>query len=98
MKALLIAGTCLALSLSVVSLKAGEMNQQTCRKTIAGTCTKCHGAARICKKLKDGDMNADKWRTIIARMGRRAKLSRDVQNSIHACLTTSANPGKLVCN
>jgi hypothetical protein len=97
MKTLIITVVCFVLSLGVASLKAGEVNDQACKETIANTCTKCHGAARICNKLKDDGMDAEKWRTIVVRMGKKASLAQDVQDSVHACLTTSADPGKLVC-
>ena len=77
---------------------AYEVDEEICRDTIQNTCTKCHGTARICKKLKDADIGESRWGKIIARMGRRAKISRDVQETVIACLTTLAEPDRVACD
>jgi cytochrome c553 len=98
MKTLMIPTLLITLIIGGVSLAVGAaVNDNDCRATIATTCTKCHGAAKICTKLKDPGTDALKWRETIARMGKKANLEPTVQDTVHACLTTSADPGGLVC-
>ena len=97
MKTLTLTVLCTVIAITVASLRAAEVNDESCTAAITANCTRCHGAVKICNKLKDTAMDAEKWRTIVARMGKKAKLTQDVQDAVHACLTTSADPGKLVC-
>jgi cytochrome c553 len=99
MKTFMIPALLITLTIGVVSLAASAaVNEQDCRSTIADTCTRCHGAARICNKLKDPGIDAQKWREIITRMGKKANLDQAAQDTVHTCLTTSADPGGLVCD
>jgi len=99
MKTLMIPALLITLAIGVVSLAASAAdNEQACRSTIADTCTRCHGASRICNKLKDTGTDAQKWREIITRMGKKANLDQADQDTVHACLTMSADPSRLVCD
>ena len=72
-----------------------EVNAQSCQQTLQTNCTKCHGQKKICNKLNQADAN---WKTIVATMGHRGKLSQEVQDAVVTCLTTSSEPKKLVCD
>ncbi|MBB5348223.1 hypothetical protein JWG42_05390 [Desulfoprunum benzoelyticum] len=98
MKTLMIPALLITLTIGVVSPAArAAVNEDECRTTIANTCTRCHGAARICTKLKDPAVDTQKWRETIARMGKKANLDQAVQDTVHGCLTTAADPAGLVC-
>ncbi len=97
MKTLTVTTLCIVIAITVASLRAAEVSDESCKAALAANCTRCHGAVKICNKLKDTSMDAGKWQTIVARMGKKAGLAQDVQDAVHACLTASADPGKLVC-
>jgi len=98
MKTLMIPTLLITLTIGAVSLATGAaVNEEDCRSTITTTCTRCHGAAKICNKLKEPGVDAQKWREIITRMGKKANLDQAVQDTAHACLTMSADPSGLVC-
>ncbi len=63
-----------------------EVNQQACQQVMENSCTKCHGVKRICTTLKKADAN---WPAIVADMGKRGKLSQDVQDQALNCLTST---------
>lgn len=99
MKTLMIPTLLFTLTIGGVSLAVGAaVNEEDCRATITTTCTKCHGTAKLCTKLKDPGADAQKWRETIARMGKKANLNQAVQDTVHACLTTAADPDGLVCD
>lgn len=97
MKNLIVSAVCIAMVMAVASLKAAEVDEKACKELITTNCTKCHGTKKICNELKEEDADAKKWREIITEMGKKGHLSQEIQDSVHACLTTSADPGKLVC-
>ncbi len=95
MKKLLVPALLALLPLSIASWSfSQEVNDESCTQTIATSCTKCHGTAKICKEL--GEADAD-WPAIVARMGKKAKLSQEGQDAVLACLTKSTDPKQLVC-
>jgi len=99
MKTLMIPTLLITLTIGGVSLAVGAaVNEEDCRATITTTCTKCHGAAKICNQLKDTGTDDQKWREIITRMGKKANLDQTVQDTAHACLTMSEDPRRLVCD
>ncbi|MGI6638635.1 MAG: hypothetical protein ACOX4Z_06185 [Desulfobulbus sp.] len=61
-------------------------NPQTCQQLIQNSCTKCHGVKRICTTLDKPDAN---WPAIVADMGKRGKLSQEVQVQALSCLTST---------
>ncbi|NLZ17076.1 MAG: hypothetical protein GX087_05010 [Desulfobulbaceae bacterium] len=63
-----------------------EVNPQTCQQVIENSCTKCHGIKRICTTLDKADAD---WSAIVADMGRRGKLSQEVQDQALSCLTSA---------
>lgn len=99
MKTLMIPALLITLTIGGICLTArAAVNEEECRTTIANTCTRCHGASRICNKVKDPAVDAAKWREIITRMGKKGNLDQAEQDAVHACLTTSADPAGLVCD
>ena len=83
------------LPLALASVGSGqETTEAPCRQAIQTNCTTCHDTGRICAKL---DTPGADWKTTVSVMGARGKLSTQAQETVLACLTTSANPKKLVC-
>jgi hypothetical protein len=95
MKKVLLPALLALLPLCIASWSLGqEVDQAACQQTIQDNCTKCHGTSKICKEL--GEADAD-WGKIVKNMGKKGKLSQEVQDSVLNCLTKSTEPGKLVC-
>jgi len=96
MKKCCILGLMTLFTLGIASLGTSQgANPQACQQTLQTNCTKCHGLKKICNKLDQADAN---WKTIVATMGQRGKLSQDVQDAVVTCLTTSKEPKELVCD
>ena len=94
-KNLLWAGLVLV-SLGVVSLAVGQdVDLTACQDSISTNCTKCHSTKKICRELGEADAN---WPEIIKDMGKRGKLSQEIQDAVLKCLTQTADPSQFVCN
>lgn len=82
-------------SLAVVACSnSKESVGYPCQQTVETSCTKCHSTERICKEL--GEADAD-WPAIVKDMGKRGKLSLEVQDKVLACLTSTAEQGRFEC-
>lgn len=96
MKKLFLSCIVLGFSLGIASLGTSqEVNDQACKQTLEANCVKCHPMKKTCKELDKADAN---WKTIIAEMGKRGKLSQEVQDTVLACLTTTPDPKKIACD
>lgn len=96
MKKLLLPCLVLSLTLGIASLGTSqEVNEQACRQALETSCVKCHPMKKTCKELNKADAN---WKAIIADMGKRGKLSQEVQDTVLACLTTTPDPKKIACD
>lgn len=96
MKNILLPGVLICLSLGVVSLGiGGEVNEQACQQALQNNCSKCHALKRACTELDKPDAN---WKEVVSTMGKRGKLSQEVQDTVFTCLTTMPEPKKLVCD
>ena len=83
------------IALTLASLGIGkETSDDACPRVIQTNCTTCHDTGRICAKL---DSPGADWTTTVRVMGERGNLGQQVQDTVLACLTTSANPKKTVC-
>jgi hypothetical protein len=82
------------LCVGTLSFSQGAADPADCQQTLKNNCTKCHGLPKICKEL--GEKDAD-WPKIVARMGDKAKLTKEVQDAALACLSKSPDPAKLGC-
>jgi hypothetical protein len=83
------------ITLAVASLGIGkETDDNGCRQAVQTNCTTCHDTGRICAKL---DSPGADWTTTVRVMGERGNLVQQEQDTVLACLTTSANPKKTVC-
>lgn len=82
------------LCVGTLSFSQGAADPAACQLTLKNNCTKCHGLPKICTKL--GDKTAD-WPAIVAKMGEKGKLSKEVQDAALACLSKSPDPAKLGC-
>ena len=67
-------------------VSSAEVNPQACQQVIENSCTKCHGIKRICTTLDKADAD---WPAIVADMGKRGKLSQEVQDQALSCLTSA---------
>lgn len=95
MNKILFPGTLALITLAVASPGIGqETNNTACQQAIQTNCTICHATQRICAKL---DIPGANWPATVAVMGKRGNLSKQVQDAVIVCLTTSANPKGLVC-
>lgn len=63
-----------------------EATSQNCQQVLDNSCTKCHGVKRICKTMDKADAD---WPVIVADMGKRGKLSREVQDQALSCVTST---------
>jgi hypothetical protein len=96
MKKYLVLGSMALFALSIASLGTSqEAAEQACQLTLQNNCAKCHGLKKICAKLEQKDVD---WKTIVAKMGAKGKLSQETQDAVFACLTTTSDPKKLTCN
>ena len=96
MKKLLIIAVLALLPLcAAIWSNAQDVNDEACQQAIQTSCTKCHGAERICNKLSATDAD---WPAIVARMSKKAALNQETQDQVLNCLTKSADPKKIVCN
>ena len=83
------------ITLALVSMSIGkETSDDACPGAIQTNCTTCHDTARICAKL---DTPGADWTTTVRVMGERGNLSAEVQETVVACLTTSADSKKQLC-
>ncbi len=72
-----------------------EVTPQSCQQVMDTSCTKCHGMKRTCATLEKA---AADWPAIVADMGKRGKLSQEVQDQALSCLTsTDANVKSILC-
>lgn len=80
-------GTLALITLAVASLGIGqETNNTACQQAIQTNCTICHTTQRICAKLDTTDAD---WPATVAVMGKGGSLSKQVQDAVIVCLTTS---------
>jgi len=95
MKKYLVLGSMALFALSIASLGTSqEATEQACQQTLQNNCAKCHGLKKICATLDKKDAD---WKTIVATMGQKGKLSQETQDTVLACLTTSSDPKKVAC-
>ena len=75
---------------------AKEVNRNMCTAYINMYCTRCHTSERICAGLKKNDDGG--WKKIIAVMaGNDDDIDQDVQDTVHACLTSMPSGDPIVC-
>ena len=95
MKKLLLSTLLVLLPLCVATWSTSqEVNDEACQQVIQASCTKCHGAEKICKKLDQADAD---WPAIVSKMSKKAKVNKETEAQILDCLTKSTDPKKAAC-
>jgi hypothetical protein len=95
MKNLFFLASIIFCTLGIASFGISQDMDQSCQQTLQNNCARCHGLKKICSKLDKAETN---WKAIVTDMGKKGKLSQDVQDAAVTCLTKGSDPQQLICD